>query len=77
MSDDTSPAASTKDRVHPRLLELLVCPLTKTTLQYDEAAGELISKAASLAFPIRNGVPLMTLEAARPLDDRPVSARLR
>lgn len=63
-----------KDRVNPRLLEILVCPLTKTTLQYDEAAGELISRAAGLAFPIRNGVPLMTVEAARTLD-APVSPR--
>lgn len=51
----------------PRLLEILVCPFTKTRLVYDEAAGELISRAAGLAFPIRNGVPLMTAEAARSL----------
>jgi uncharacterized protein len=53
----------------PRLLELLVCPLTKTRLSYDRARGELVSKAAGLAFPIRNGVPLMTREAARNLDE--------
>jgi uncharacterized protein YbaR (Trm112 family) len=56
-------------RVDPRLLEILVCPLTKTTLQYDAAAQELISRAAGLAYPIRNGVPLMTVESARRLDD--------
>jgi uncharacterized protein YbaR (Trm112 family) len=59
------------ERVDPKLLEILVCPLTKTTLQYDAAAQELISRAAGLAFPIRNGVPLMTVEAARRLDERP------
>ena len=53
----------------PRLLELLVCPLTKTSLDYDAANQELISRAARLAFPIRDGVPLMTVEAARHLDD--------
>ena len=52
-----------------KLLELLVCPLTKTTLVYDAAAGELISRAAGLAYPIRHGVPLMTEDAARPLND--------
>lgn len=57
------------DQVDPKLLEILVCPLTKTTLQYDAAAQELISRAAGLAFPIRNGVPLMTVEAARQLED--------
>jgi hypothetical protein len=62
------------EKVDPRLLEILVCPLTKTVLEYDAAAQELISRAAGLAYPIRNGVPLMTVEAARPLDGRPKSA---
>lgn len=58
--------------VDRRLLELLVCPLTKTPLEYDEARQELISRAARLAFPIKEGVPLMTVEAARHLgDDEP------
>lgn len=57
--------------VDKRLLELLVCPLTKTTLIYDRVAQELISRAAGLAFPIKDGVPLMTPEAARKLDDTP------
>ncbi len=52
-----------------KLLELLVCPLTKTTLVYDKTTQELISRAAGLAFPIRNGVPLMIEDAARRLDD--------
>ena len=53
----------------PKLLELLVCPLTKTSLDYDPVHQELISRVARLAFPIRDGVPLMTVEAARHLDD--------
>jgi uncharacterized protein YbaR (Trm112 family) len=56
------------ERVDPRLLELLVCPMTRTPLIYDEAAQELISRAAGLAFPIKDGVPLMTVESARKLD---------
>ena len=54
--------------VDPRLLEVLVCPLTHTTLEYDRARGELISRAANLAYPIRNGVPIMLPEEARALD---------
>jgi uncharacterized protein YbaR (Trm112 family) len=53
--------------VDPKVLEFLVCPLTKTTLIYDRARQELISRAAGLAYPIRNGVPLMIEETARPL----------
>ena len=52
-----------------RLLELLVCPVTKTALEYDRQRNELVSRAARLAFPIRDGVALMTVEAARHLDD--------
>ena len=55
-----------------KALELLVCPLTKTTLEYDSQRQELISRRANLAYPIRSGVPLLTREAARNLDD-PVS----
>ena len=51
------------------MLEMLVCPLTKTNLVYDAAAGELLSYAAGLAYPIRNGVPLMIEDAARTLTD--------
>lgn len=54
--------------VAPHLLELLVCPLTKTTLEYDRARQELISRAANLAYPIRDGVPIMLPEEARALD---------
>ena len=51
----------------PRLLAKLVCPVTRTPLRYDEAAEELVSEAAGLAFPIRNGVPVMLVEEARKL----------
>ena len=63
--------AGQKERrgVDPKLLELLVCPLTKTPLVYDEAAQELISEAARLAYPIRDGIPIMLPEEARPLEE--------
>lgn len=51
--------------IDARLLEILVCPLTKTRLRYDAAAQELVSDIASLAYPIRDGVPIMLIEAAR------------
>lgn len=53
----------------PDLLAILVCPVTRTPLRYDEAAGELVSEAAGLAFPIRAGVPVMLVEEARRLDE--------
>ncbi|UUL81981.1 Trm112 family protein [Sphingomonas qomolangmaensis] len=49
----------------PWLLSVLVCPATRTPLRYDEAAGELVSEAAGLAYPIRDGVPVMLAEEAR------------
>lgn len=52
----------------PRLLEILVCPVTKGTLVYDRVAGELISRQAGLAYPIRNGIPIMLADEARLLD---------
>lgn len=58
-----------------RLLEILVCPLTKSRLDYDPSKQELISRKAGLAYPIRNGVPLMTAEAARTLDESEMSRR--
>jgi uncharacterized protein YbaR (Trm112 family) len=54
--------------VDPRLLELLVCPLTKQPLVYDREQGELISRAAGLAYPIRGGIPIMLPDEARPLE---------
>ena len=55
-------------RFDPKLLEILVCPLTKTSLAYDAERQELISRAARLAFPIRDGVPILVREEARELD---------
>ncbi len=66
---DTQPRKPDTERVDPKLLELLVCPLTKGPLTYDEKAQELISAKARLAYPIKNGVPLMTADAARTLAD--------
>jgi uncharacterized protein YbaR (Trm112 family) len=66
---ETVPGKTTPEQADPKLLELLVCPLTKGPLTYDAAAQELISPRARVAYPIRNGVPLMTAEAARALDD--------
>lgn len=53
----------------PKLLEILVCPLTKTHLDYDAGKQELISRAARLAYPIRDGIPIMLAEEARELSD--------
>jgi len=55
--------------VDPKLLEILVCPVTKGPLDYDDAAQELISKKAGLAYPIRDGIPVMLAGEARRLDD--------
>jgi uncharacterized protein len=56
------------DSVDPKLLEILVCPLTKTPLEYHAEKQELISRAAKLAFPIRDGIPIMLADEARRLD---------
>ena len=55
--------------VDPKLLEILVCPVTKTRLEYDAEKQELISKAAGLAYPIRDGIPIMLPDEARELKD--------
>ena len=55
-------------RVDPRLLEILVCPLTKSTLEYDAERQELISRSARLAYPIRDGIPIMLPEEARRIE---------
>jgi uncharacterized protein YbaR (Trm112 family) len=68
MSTDTHPADRPADSVDPKLLEILVCPLTKTTLEYDAARQELISRKAKLAYPSRDGIPIMLPEEARRLD---------
>lgn len=59
----------TTTRIDPRLLEILVCPVTKATLEYDAEKQELISRAANLAYPIRDGIPIMLPEEARPLTE--------
>lgn len=66
MMTDTKPSPA--GEVDPALLEILVCPLTKAPLRYDRAAGELISDAARLAYPIRDGIPIMLPDEARQLD---------
>ena len=57
--------------MRPELLELLVCPVTRTKLRYDGEAQELISDAAGVAFPVRSGVPVMLIEEARPINRSP------
>jgi uncharacterized protein YbaR (Trm112 family) len=69
MSDEPSSTPRAAGTVDPKLLEILVCPLTKTTLEYDPARQELISRAAKLAYPIRDGIPIMLPDEARPLED--------
>lgn len=66
MTDDD--AATPRPPIDRRMLEALVCPMTKAQLRYDAAAQELISKAAHLAYPIRGGIPIMLEEEARKLD---------
>lgn len=70
MSDAQTPAP-----VDPKLLELLVCPVTKGPLSYDRARNELVSEKAGLAFPIRDGIPIMLVDEARQVDDRPAHAQ--
>ena len=55
-------------RVDPKLLDLLVCPLSKARLTYDREHNELVSKSAKLAYPIRDGVPIMLVSEARSID---------
>ena len=56
-------------QVDPKLLEILVCPVTKGPLDYDAAKGELVSRQAGLAYPIRDGIPIMLPDEARTLED--------
>ena len=65
----TSPSSDrAAGTVNPKLLEILVCPLTKGPLEYDAEKQELISRSAKLAYPIRDGIPVMLEEEARKLD---------
>ncbi len=68
-AEETKAKGPDHSAIDPKLLEILVCPLTKDTLVYDKEAGELVSKKAGLAFPIRNGIPIMLVDEARQLDD--------
>ncbi len=63
-------APSNTSSVDPKLLEILVCPVTKGPLEYDAAAQELISKQAGLAYPVRDGIPIMLAEEARELGSK-------
>lgn len=71
MSDKTDTQANPRRsaEVDPKLLEILVCPVTRGPLEYDKTRGELISKSAGLAYPVREGVPVMLPEEARRIDD--------
>jgi len=55
--------------VDPKLLEILVCPLTKGPLEYDREKNELISKSAKLAYPVRDGIPIMLVDEAREIEE--------
>lgn len=74
-SGKPSDEAFSKHKVDPKLLELLACPLTKGPLDYKADSQELISWKAEVAFPIRDGVPLMTPEVARPLTEAELAKR--
>jgi uncharacterized protein YbaR (Trm112 family) len=63
-------AQSDTSSIDPKLLEILVCPVTKGPLEYDAAAQELISKQAGLAYPVRDGIPIMLAEEARELGSK-------
>jgi uncharacterized protein YbaR (Trm112 family) len=67
LTDEPPPVEAT--RIDPKLLEILVCPLTKGPLEYDAARQELISRQAKLIYPIRDGIPIMLPEEARPLTE--------
>lgn len=67
MADQTSPHSG----VDPRLLEILVCPVSRHPLTYDREKNELVSKKAKLAYPIRDGIPIMLEDEARDLEENP------
>ncbi|MBH67892.1 MAG: hypothetical protein CMM58_06035 [Rhodospirillaceae bacterium] len=70
-TDGTEQTFGKKDdyQIDPRLLEILVCPVSKAPLVFDKVTMELISEAAGLAFPIRNGLPILLVDEARPVDE--------
>jgi uncharacterized protein YbaR (Trm112 family) len=69
MTSANESQASTERHIDPKLLELLVCPLTKSVLRYDAEKQELVSSAARLAYPIRDGIPIMLPDEARAIED--------
>ena len=69
MTDHNAPSRPESRVIHPEFLALLVCPVTRSTLDYDAVHQELVSRAAKLAYPIRDGIPIMLPEEARPLAD--------
>lgn len=66
--NETRASGDATTAIDPKLLEILVCPLTKGRLDYDRDRQELVSREAKLAYPIRDGIPIMLPEEARPLD---------
>jgi uncharacterized protein YbaR (Trm112 family) len=72
MATDDQQTPPSSAAVDPKLLELLVCPLTKGPLRYDRARNELVSEQAGLAYPIRDGIPIMLVDDARPIDEADV-----
>ena len=72
MATENEATGSTAAAVDPKLLELLICPLTKGPLHYDRVRNELVSEQAGLAYPIRDGIPIMLVDDARPLDEADV-----
>ncbi len=79
MADDKrTPPAAGPAAVDPKLLDLLVCPLTKGPLRYDRERQELVSEQAGLAYPIRDGIPIMLVDEARPLEEEsPIPEQVR
>ena len=75
MSDDAAAkrAGQARRAVDPKLLEMLACPLTKTPLSWNPETSELVSRAARLAYPVRDGVPIMLPSEARRLDEDELS----
>lgn len=73
MTDETASASEGQQRplsaVDPKLLDILVCPLTKSTLRYDRERQELVSEQAGLAYPIKDGIPIMLVDEARTLGE--------
>ena len=74
MSEETAAAKGEHRPIDRKLLDLLVCPVTKGVLHYDQDAQELVSASAKLAYPIRDGIPIMLVEEARDLTDAELAA---